>query len=104
MNKMNMKLYTIILSFFLLTACSGESEQDLRDQIEDLESRISELEYEVQEKDERIDELETKLSNIQSYAEDLQNSLDNTHLFGNRFGDYDDVEDGTQSILDESDY
>lgn len=88
----------------LLSSCGGESKQDLLDRIDELESLVSELESEIEERDNRIAELEEKLDNIQSYASDVQDAIDNTHIFGNQYGDYDDVEDGTQSILDESDY
>lgn len=98
------KKFVYFLMLPLLLSCGGETKQDLRDRIDDLESQVEELEQIVQEKDDRIEELEEKLSNIQSYAEDVQNAIYNTHLFGNSFGDYDDVEDGTQSILDEADY
>lgn len=93
-----------IIMLFLLTSCGGESKQDLLDRIDELESQVSDLESEIEEKDRRIAELEEKLDNIQSYASDVQNAIDNTHIFGNQYGDYDDVEDGTQSIIDESDY
>lgn len=32
-----------------------------------------------------------ELCNLQSYTEDAQNAINNSHLFGNRFSDNDDI-------------